>query len=110
MRPMLSVSIRDVISGPGALAATVKRRAGWFIRDRFPHRQVVRDVQGVRLVLPWSPRLPDYTGPGSIYGQNLVELARLLAKAKPPLTVMDIGANVGDSAAQTLHAADGKVL
>ena len=61
------------------------------------------------MVLPWSHRLPDYAFHNPNYGQNLVELARLLAETSP-LTVMDIGANVGDSALQILHAADGKVL
>ena len=74
-----------------------------------PLRKVVRDVQGVRMVLPWSHRLPDYATHNPNYGQNLVEVARLLAETRP-LTVMDIGANVGDSALQILHAADGKVL
>lgn len=72
-------------------------------------RKVQRDVQGVRMVLPWSHRLPDYAAASASYGQNLVDLARLLAETGP-LTVMDIGANVGDSALQILHAADGKVL
>ena len=72
-------------------------------------RKVVRDVQGVTMVLPWSHRLPDYATHNANYGQNLVELARLLAETSP-LTVMDIGANVGDSALQILNAADGKVL
>lgn len=91
------------------MASIARRRAGWFIRDRVPLRKVVRDVQGVRMVLPWSHRLPDYAFHNPNYGQNLVELARLLAETSP-LTVMDIGANVGDSALQILHAADGKVL
>lgn len=92
-----------------AIPSIVKRRAGWFIRDRFPFRPVVRQVQGVELVLPWSHRLPDYAAAGPGYGQNLVRLAAVLAEAGP-LTVLDIGANVGDSAVQILHAADGKVL
>jgi FkbM family methyltransferase len=91
------------------MVAIARRRAGWFIRDRVPHRKVVRDVQGVRMVLPWSHRLPDYAAASATYGQNLVDLARLLAETSP-LKVMDIGANVGDSALQILHAADGNVL
>ena len=91
------------------MVAIARRRAGWFIRDRMPRRKVVRDVQGVRMVLPWSHRLPDYAAASASYGQNLVDLARLLAETSP-LKVMDIGANVGDSALQILHAADGNVL
>lgn len=94
---------------PGALLPTAKRRVGWLIRDRFPFRPVVREVQGVTLVLPWSHRLPDYAKWGPRYGQNLVDLARLLADSAP-LTVLDVGANVGDSTVQILHAADGKAL
>ncbi|KRC53900.1 MULTISPECIES: FkbM family methyltransferase [unclassified Nocardioides] len=94
---------------PADIASIAKRRLGWLIRDQFPFRPVVREVQGVTLVLPWSHRLPDYALWGPAYGQNLVELARLLAESSP-LTVLDIGANVGDSTVQILNAADGKVL
>lgn len=97
------------MTGLGTLASTAKRRIGWVVRDRFPFRPVVRQVQGVELVLPWSHRLPDYAVWQPTYGQNLVELGRLLA-ATGPLTVLDVGANVGDSAVQILNAADGKVL
>ena len=98
-----------VVSSLTSAASSIRRRSSWFVRDRFPRRVVVREVQGVRMVLPWSHRLPDYAGKGSIYGQNLVELARLLAETSP-LTVLDVGANVGDSTLQILDAADGKVL
>ncbi|GAB3855566.1 hypothetical protein GCM10028801_11390 [Nocardioides maradonensis] len=64
----------------------------------------------MRLALPWSHRLPDYAGEGSLYGQNLVELAKALADLAPPLTVLDVGANIGDSTLQILDAADGRVL
>lgn len=93
-----------------ALGATAKRRAGWVVRDRIPFRRVEREVQGVSLVLPWSHRLPDYAEANANYGQNLVELARLLGQTSEPLLVLDIGANVGDSALQILNAAKGKVL
>jgi len=62
------------------------------------------------MVLPWSHRLPDYAAANPAYGQNLVELARLLAPAEGPLTVLDIGANVGDSALQILNATDARVM
>ncbi len=88
----------------------VVRRAGWLVRDRFPARPVVREVQGVRMTLPWSHRLPDYARWGTEYGQNLVRLAGLLAADQAPVTVLDVGANVGDSALQILHAADARVL
>ena len=87
----------------------VRKHLEWSVRDRFPNRKVVREVQGVRMVLPWPHRLPDYAG-DTTYGQNLVNLARLLAATAPPVRVLDIGANVGDSTLQILHAADARVL
>ena len=96
-------------ASPESFIDRVRRRAGWAVRDRFPNRRVVREVQGVTLTLPWAHRLPDYAREGSPYGQNLVELASLL-KTEAPLTVLDVGANVGDSALQILNATDARVL
>jgi FkbM family methyltransferase len=75
----------------------------------WPSRPVVRDIQGVRMVLPWSHRLPDYTQGDSPYGQNLVELAKRLT-GDGPIVVLDVGSNVGDSALQIAHAADAVVI
>ena len=87
----------------------VRRRVSWFVRDRWPYRPVERTVQGVPMVLPWSHRLPDYAQVAPDYGQNLVELARELG-ADGPVTMLDIGANVGDSALQVMAATDAEVL
>ncbi len=87
----------------------IRRQLGWAVRDRFPRREVVREVQGVRMVLPWSHRLPDYAAAAPEYGQNLVRLAARLAR-DTPLTVLDVGANVGDSALQILAATDARIL
>ncbi|MBN9619231.1 MAG: hypothetical protein J0H43_05810, partial [Actinobacteria bacterium] len=68
-------------------------------RRWFGERPVERSVQGVRLTLPWSHMLPDYARVSPQYGQNLVELAAGLGAALGgPLPVLDIGANIGDSA------------
>jgi len=88
------------------IAGFLRRR----LRATFPHRRVVRDVQGVSLVLPWEHKLPDYVEMFPDYGQNLVELARRLAVQSAPLSVIDIGANVGDSALQIVAATDAMVL
>lgn len=93
-----------------SLLARIVRRAGWAIRDACPDRAVVRDVQGVRMILPWSHRLPDYARVMPAYGQNLVRLAELLEEHGGPLTVLDVGANVGDSTLQILAATDATVL
>lgn len=78
------------------------------------HRAVRRNVQGVELVLPWSHALPDYGRIFPNYGQNLVALAAgLQARRSPeagPLPVLDIGANIGDSALQIIAATDARVL
>lgn len=81
-------------------------------RRAFPNRRVSRSVQGVTLTLPWSHRLPDIaeTFPG--YGQNLVALATVIAEAESPrrMSIIDLGANVGDSALQILNAVDVDVV
>lgn len=92
------------------LAQRIARRIGWAVRGAWPHRSVRRHVQGVELWLPWSHRLPDYARLAPSYGQNLVELAALLAVEGTPLTVVDVGANVGDSTLQIMNAAESRVL
>jgi len=91
-------------------AKRVLRRVGWAVRDRWSGRPVVREVQGVRMTLPWSHRLPDYARVVPAYGQNLVKVATALQHGDEPLTVLDVGANVGDSTLQILHATDAHVL
>jgi FkbM family methyltransferase len=95
---------------PESLFGRLARRVGWAVRDAWPDRAVVRDVQGVRMTLPWSHRLPDYARVIPAYGQNLVRLAELLGAGEKPLTVLDVGANVGDSTLQILAATDATVL
>jgi len=66
----------------------------------------------VELYLPWSHRLPDYARSSPTYGQNLVALAAGLQQAGDgqPLTMVDVGANVGDSALQIIARAPARVL
>jgi FkbM family methyltransferase len=83
-------------------------------RKLFGHRTVRRTVQGVPLYMPWNHVLPDYARARPSYGQNLVELAAALAERAPasegPLRLLDIGANIGDSAMQILNRIDARVL
>lgn len=82
-----------------------------FPRALFPNRPVRRTVQGVELILPWSHRLPDYATDYPLYGQNLVALARIISDAaRSPICVLDIGANVGDSALQILKDVDVEIV
>jgi len=101
-----------MVMGPlGRGVAFVRRNVAWAIRDRFPHRKVERQVLGVTMVLPWSHRLPDYTRGDSPYGRNLIELAAALAETElGPVTLLDVGANVGDSALSVLGRVDARVL
>ncbi|MCW2494345.1 FkbM family methyltransferase [Jatrophihabitans sp.] len=80
-------------------------------RRFMPNRTVRKHVQGVDLYLPWSHLLPDYAKSRASYGQNLVELAAGLAKdLDGRLKVLDIGANIGDSALQISKRTGAEVL
>lgn len=92
-----------------SVGARVRNRAAWAVRALRPDREVRRVVQGVELRLPWSHRLPDYARLEPAYGQNIVALAVALA-GEEPLRVIDVGANVGDTALQVLAAVDARVL
>lgn len=81
------------------------------LRRVLGRRAVRREVQGVPLWLPWSHRLPDYAAIAPAYGQNLVELAALLAvDGGEPLKVLDVGANIGDSTLQVRNRTAARVL
>jgi FkbM family methyltransferase len=91
--------------------AYVRSALPW--RRAFPKRSVRRHVQGVDLHMPWAHLLPDYARARPDYGQNLVQLAAALQARSTtggPLTVLDIGANIGDSAAQIIARTDARVL
>jgi FkbM family methyltransferase len=92
----------------------VKLRASLPWRKALGRRAVRREVQGVPLWMPWSHLLPDYVRARPTYGQNLVEVAAGLAARRGPgdgpLQLLDIGANIGDSALQVLHRVDGRAV
>lgn len=91
------------------LRTLVRASAPW--RKLAPDRTVRRHVQGVDLYLPWSHLLPDYAKSRPSYGQNLVELAALLAAPMTSqLQLLDIGANIGDSAAQIIARTGARAL
>jgi FkbM family methyltransferase len=88
------------------LIRAVERRT----RQRFPERRVRRVVNGVPLLMPWLHRLPDFTDEFPLYGRNLIELARAVSTSSVPLTMIDLGANIGDSALAVLAEVDARVL
>jgi FkbM family methyltransferase len=60
--------------------------------------------------MPWSHRLPDLAAAVPAYGQNLVTLAVALGEFETPVSMVDVGANIGDSAVQVLSSTDARVL
>lgn len=77
---------------------------------RLPDRPVHRRVRGIDMLLPRRHALPHFTRGGSPYAVNLVELARLIAEAEDGLCLLDIGANVGDSALLVLDKTHADVV
>jgi FkbM family methyltransferase len=102
------------------MPATKSQRRRAFVRLNTPWRRIFgdrtvrRNVQGVQLYLPWAHALPDYARLRPTYGQNLVRLAEALDRhgdsTGKPMSVLDIGANVGDSAAQIMSHTSARVL
>jgi FkbM family methyltransferase len=89
----------------------VRRKLEERARALLPNLAVRRTVRGVTLALPWGHRLPDYVDAFPEYGQNLIAVASALAAhRRGTLRVVDVGANVGDSALQILHATDCRIL
>jgi FkbM family methyltransferase len=93
----------------GRLLARVRVSMRERLRRRFGKIVVTREVAGAKLAMPWAHRLPDYVRAFPSYGRNLVDLAEALHGAEP-LKVIDIGANIGDSALQILARVDARIL
>lgn len=91
------------------LLQKISRRAGWTLSRLRPHRWVEREVSGVRMVMPWSHRLPDFARLDPAYGENLLQLAALLGRSGP-IEVMDVGANIGDSTLLILDRTEARIL
>lgn len=77
---------------------------------RLPDKPVRRTIRGVEMTLPRRHGLPHFARPGSPYAENLVDLARLIAEKEGTVCVLDVGANVGDSALFVLAEAPAFVV
>jgi FkbM family methyltransferase len=66
-------------------------------------------VQGVEIWMPRSHTLPYFTAVHPKYGQNLVGVAAVVAEGAT-LQMIDIGANIGDSALQVSAAVESQIL
>jgi FkbM family methyltransferase len=81
------------------------------LRRLLPHRRVVREVHGVRLAMPRLHRLPDFVEEFPGYGLNLIDVARVIdATEDQPWSMVDVGANIGDSALQVRNVTACDVL
>lgn len=97
---MLAQWISDLAAHPSklpgiALGARLLRRVRLAVSDPL----VTCEVGGFLLELPLSHELPRYQAAFPGYGSNIARLARAIASKYPDAGVIDVGANVGDSAA-----------
>jgi FkbM family methyltransferase len=68
------------------------------VRIRFSDPCVHYVLDGVRIRLPLSHDLPLYQKAHPQYGRNLISVVSRLVQSYPQLSMIDIGANIGDSA------------
>jgi len=94
-----------------------RQKPGWFffaiVRGLilfFSDPLVETEVFGMRLAIPLSHALPRYLKVFPYYASNLGRLAALVKEKYSGLAVIDIGANIGDSAAAIKIGADAPVL
>lgn len=108
------------VAGMRVYTALVRSRPGT-TQERLCHKlrgllvrlgdpTVTFDVAGMPLRLPLSHDLPLYLSRFPLYSGNLGRLAAACAGAYPDLAVVDIGANVGDSAAFLRQAGVAEIL
>jgi FkbM family methyltransferase len=109
MRVAMFAGVAMPSTRAGRLAARARVSTRERLRRRFGKIVVTREVAGAKLAMPWAHRLPDYVKAFPSYGRNLVDLAEALHGAEP-LKVIDIGANIGDSALQILARVDARIL
>lgn len=65
---------------------------------------VLYQFEGHQLHLPLSHPLPVYRALYPKYDTNLTLIAKLLSEKSPDMSVVDVGANIGDTAAALRHA------
>jgi len=70
-----------------------------FLKNRTsPNTFIEYKVKGLTMTLPFSHALPDWQFLHPFYADNLVRLTQFVQRSFPDITVIDIGANVGDTA------------
>jgi FkbM family methyltransferase len=75
-----------------------------------PDKPVRFQVRGVELEINRRHWLRHFTRGNPLYAENMVSLGRLLSEAEGRLCMLDVGANIGDSALLVLEHVDGEVV
>lgn len=101
--------IRRPPSTKGSISGSVLRRCRrWLVAHGDP--LVLIDLYGRRLSAPLSHELPYYHALYPTYNKNLVDVIRSLPVEGRPPRVVDIGANIGDTAAMVLSEIEAELL
>lgn len=86
------------------------RRAMVAVNSWMPDKPVRRVIRDVEMVMPRRHLLHYLATPPSPYGLNLIRLAEELARREGKLTLLDVGANIGDSALTVLDKVPGRAV
>jgi FkbM family methyltransferase len=104
----LGLQARERGHRPFGLAPAMEILRKALVATRDP--TVLYDLVGFRLELPFSHELPYYRIVYPDYATNIARLARSVDEKYPGATVVDIGANVGDTAALIRSASTAPIL
>jgi FkbM family methyltransferase len=100
------------IQGRSSLSYRVKRGLAklrsFVLRVADP--AVTMRVGAYELAMPLSHRVPLLLAENPFYDQVIVRLVRALKKVKTPIVAIDVGANIGDTAAQLLEAGADEIV
>jgi FkbM family methyltransferase len=95
---------------PALTPRLLARRAMVAVNLRRPDKPVRRVIRDVEMVMPRRHMLHYLAAPSSPYGLNLIRLAEELASRDGTLTLLDVGANIGDSAPIVLDKVPGRAV
>ena len=101
--------LNTVPDGAGDLFTTIRRAGLRFLRRtliRVLHDPLIRyELDGTSLLLPLSHQLPFIRASHPKYSTNVARIAAIALSKYPDLSMIDIGANVGDTVAIVRHDA-----
>lgn len=85
-------------------------RVRLLINSRLPDNPVQRRVRGVPMTLPRRHGLPYFARRGTLYADNLVDIAVRMGDLEGSINLLDVGANVGDSTLFVLDKVPGTAV